>query len=400
MGLFDGSVGAFVVGTALSTFLLGITSCQAFEYFRTFPNDKRLYWWLVVGLCVLDWAHSAISMYTIYDWTVTNFANPANLIHCPWSFAVDPAMTGVAAFVCQIFYAYRVYIVGKRNLVIPIIICTLSALSLGFACGATGMIFHLVLFSRFQEWTYGVSLWLAGAALCDIIITTSLVYFLAKSKTGMLQTNNILNRLIELIISTNGLTAAVALIDAVLFGVLSTSYHVTANLCLVKLYFNSLLVSLNARAELERQLNGGPHRSNSHPLNALHQNGTGVNSAHTANSTFKANPQIRTALGFGPEDCDPAMYGYPKSYGIAALGGIADGIKVTTHQTTTTDTHVDGSYPPTSRGLAAYNKDKEFNEKDDAAEHHRHHAGMDLVAALEHSPRSQSTGSTKHDDMV
>ncbi|CEQ42524.1 SPOSA6832_04346, partial [Sporobolomyces salmonicolor] len=368
MGAFDGSVGAFVVGTALSTFLLGITSCQAFEYFRTFPNDKRLYWWLVVGLCVLDWAHSAISMYTIYDWTVTNFANPANLIHCPWSFAVDPAMTGVAAFVCQIFYAYRVYIVGKRNLVIPIIICTLSALSLGFACGATGMIFHLVLFSRFQEWTYGVSLWLAG----------------------------ILNRLIELIISTNGLTAAVALIDAVLFGVLSTSYHVTANLCLVKLYFNSLLVSLNARAELERQLNGGPHRSNSHPLNALNPNTSGINSSHTANSTFKANPQIRTALGFGPEDCDPAMYGYPKTYGIAALGGIADGIKVTTHQTTTTDTHVDGSYPPTSRTLAY--KDKEFNEKDESAE--LHHPGMDLVAALEHSPRSQSTGSTKHDDMV
>lgn len=93
MGLFDGSIGAFVIGTVLSTFLLGVTSCQAYGqpiarpsvgpplpehiqlttrfcsngagYFMNFPRDKRLYWWMVVFLCLMDWAHTAMSVYTV-----------------------------------------------------------------------------------------------------------------------------------------------------------------------------------------------------------------------------------------------------------------------------------------------------------------------------------------------
>jgi hypothetical protein len=63
-----------------------------------------------------------------------------------------------------------------------------------------------------------------SAAAADVIITVTLVYQLQKSKTGLLQTNSVLNRLIELIISTNSLTALIAVIDAVLFGVSSSSW--------------------------------------------------------------------------------------------------------------------------------------------------------------------------------
>jgi hypothetical protein len=42
-----------------------------------------------------------------------------------------------------------------------------------------------------------------------------------------------LNRLIELIISTNSLTAVVAVIDAILFGVSSSSWHVSVRLLLI-----------------------------------------------------------------------------------------------------------------------------------------------------------------------
>lgn len=63
-------------------------------------------------------------------------------------------------------------------------------------------------------------------------------------------------------------------VDAILFATLTTSYHVAVNLCLVKLYFNSLLVSceysaseevieppltqmaVNARADLEKHVRG------------------------------------------------------------------------------------------------------------------------------------------------
>ena len=77
--------------------------------------------------------------------------------------------------------------------------------------------------------------------MCDGLITVSLVFHLQRQKGAVLAAHGIINKLIENIVSTNGLTATVAIIDAVLFASLTSSYHVTANLCLVKLYMNSLL---------------------------------------------------------------------------------------------------------------------------------------------------------------
>lgn len=64
------------------------------DYFVNFPNDKRMYWWLVVVLCIFGWLHTAVSIYTVYLWTVTYFAQPMLLANCPWSFAIDPVITG------------------------------------------------------------------------------------------------------------------------------------------------------------------------------------------------------------------------------------------------------------------------------------------------------------------
>jgi len=65
------------------------------------------------------------------------------------------------SFTCQAFYAYRCYVVGKRKLAVPIIIVTLSTVSLAFAIASTARIFQLKEFSRFTTFTYGVCTWLS-----------------------------------------------------------------------------------------------------------------------------------------------------------------------------------------------------------------------------------------------
>lgn len=59
---------------------------QAFTYYQEFPNDRLLYKSLVTGLLVLDLAHSAVSAYTIWYWTVRYYAvTPlVHLVVCPW----------------------------------------------------------------------------------------------------------------------------------------------------------------------------------------------------------------------------------------------------------------------------------------------------------------------------
>lgn len=266
-------------------------------------------------------------------------------------------MVGMISFVCQAFYAYRVWIVGKRKLLVPVIVLAMALVSLAFAIGATVTIFRVKLFARFGEYTYGVAAWLALGALCDILITCSLVYYLSQSKTGLLHTNSMLNRLIELIVSTNGLTASVAVLDAILFGASTTSWHVACNLALPKLYFNSLLVSLNARIELERRLiQSASNHAEAHSLADLtHIGGRKV-----------TQPDVRTALGFGVEDLSAEIV-YPgrttRNHTKSIGGEGINGIHVTTHQTVIAD----GGIHSTTYLPSSDNSEKDFysSEKDE-----------------------------------
>ncbi|ORY62733.1 hypothetical protein BCR35DRAFT_195059 [Leucosporidium creatinivorum] len=294
MGAYDDTIGPFVLGAMLSTLLLGITTSQVWTYYRSFPHDKKLYLYIVGFLCALDWAHSAISVYTIYYWCVQNFDNPGVLVKSPWSFTIEPAMTGIASIISQAFYAYRVYVVSKRNPWMPIAIMIFSLIALGFSFGSTGEIFCLNSdFSRFGVFKYGVSLWLASAAFADVLITASLVYYLKQSQSHFVTTNNIIDTLVENVVSTNGVTAVVAIVDTILFAASSTSWHVLPQLCLIKLYFNSLLVSLNARTELERQLNGGSYG---------HHSAAGLNGRLKQSGSEEPKLGLVTPLGFGAND--------------------------------------------------------------------------------------------------
>lgn len=69
------------------------------------------------------------------------------------------------------------------------------------------------------------------------------MYYLKQSQSHFVTTNNIIDTLVSNVVSTNGVTAIVAIVDTILFAASSTSWHVLPQLCLVKLYFNSLLVS-------------------------------------------------------------------------------------------------------------------------------------------------------------
>ncbi|KAI8457058.1 hypothetical protein BY996DRAFT_4578848 [Phakopsora pachyrhizi] len=255
----QGITGPFIVGTSASTFLFGITLTQCYTYFSNFKKDRASYQIALVILLVVDVSHTIFCQITLWLWFVMHYGEKGSVSESPWSFAVGPILCGIAAFVVQIFYAHRIYLLGQRTLVIPCIIIFGSLFQLAWSIGATAKIFEIKFFSEFQLWTYGVACWLGGAAATDLIITTTLIFLLSRSKSNLRHTNNAIDRLITLTIETNGLTFTVALLDLILFACISNGAHVGPNLCLIKLYFNSFLVSLNSRTELSE--NFGQTRS-------------------------------------------------------------------------------------------------------------------------------------------
>ncbi|KAE9384593.1 hypothetical protein BT96DRAFT_1007917 [Gymnopus androsaceus JB14] len=84
------SLGAVVVSNYLSYLTMGLGSLSpAWSYFSNFPADR---WWfkalviLCVSMCIGDTI--ATGMWT-YDWTVTDYGNPAALTLMHWALPAE-----------------------------------------------------------------------------------------------------------------------------------------------------------------------------------------------------------------------------------------------------------------------------------------------------------------------
>ncbi|GAA6015962.1 hypothetical protein JCM10207_006821 [Rhodosporidiobolus poonsookiae] len=347
----DSSIGAFMVGTILSVFLAGLTSLQAYNYFVNFgKSDKKFLVGLVTFLLICDVFHTAISCYTVYLWTVTHYADPSVLIKSPWSFTWDPFLCGIVAIAVQLFYAWRVFVVSRRKWLLPVLIAVLAVLSCAFAVGSTWKIYLLNSeFARFGEFRYGVAIWLLSAALADVLITASLVWYLRKASSGDYQrSSSIVQRIIRNTVETNGLTCLFAIVDAILFiAIPSASWHVIPNLSLVKLYFNGALVSLNSRKFHQQSLSGGQNFANSSVYTDSHSHGIpstpapkyspGLNALASSSSGSQGAGSVITpsTLGEAYGSCAGAQekaggYGLFGGRKASARGTAAQGVQVTT----------------------------------------------------------------------
>ncbi|GJN94120.1 hypothetical protein Rhopal_007194-T1 [Rhodotorula paludigena] len=230
----DSSVGAFLIGTLLSVYLAGVTFTQAWNYFVTFvPGDRVALVALVSGLKVIGMVHTGICCHTVYVWCVSHYGDLRALIRCP------------APFAWGYVYAWRVYIVSSRRLVAPICICLIAVTQLAFASGTTWMIYVIDRkLSRLNEYRYGMAIWLVCAAAGDLLITTSLIFYLRSAVRGRnARWRPLVSSIIANTLQTNGFTTFVTLVNITLF--LAEPHKAWA-------YILSALVSLNSRTTLKR----------------------------------------------------------------------------------------------------------------------------------------------------
>lgn len=162
-------------------------------------------------------------------------------------FTADPVLTGIIAVACQCFFAWRVYRL-MHSWWCPILIVIMSGASFLSAIGTTIGVSIVLDFTQFQKFQVVVILWLACAAVADMIITVALIWTLQKSRTGFTATDDIITRLIRGTLQTGMATTVFAIADLILFVSSTTALHLVPNLPLAKLYVNSLLSTLNARS--------------------------------------------------------------------------------------------------------------------------------------------------------
>ncbi|KAJ7135955.1 hypothetical protein C8R44DRAFT_769345 [Mycena epipterygia] len=258
--------GPMLLGHLFNYALLGALAIQVYVYTLAFPREKKVVKALVYLVFFLDLLQTGFA--THYAWYVLaeGWGNPVALGFTPWTLATVAPLTALVAFLVQLFYSWRIWVISDgRKTFIPILaIIGITAAGSCVAGWYAGIALPtvgsgpLALNSRRSiaktfNLDPAVTTWLAGAMACDIIITITLVLLLTvRRKEGLMDnTTRIVHRTIRMAVETGAITSiAVTTELALILNQTTTSWYFMLGLLITKLYSNSLLASLNARSPI------------------------------------------------------------------------------------------------------------------------------------------------------
>lgn len=246
----DNTLGAVLVGFAVSCCVYGILITQIYMYFSRYPSDRPFYKLLVSLIMLLDTADQAFIGHIIYFYSITNFANELVLIRgaVTWSFILQLTFGAIVGAIVKTSFALRVWRFSQRNYYITGLILFLVLGQLGLALVFAVKSFQLPgVFAVVNLRVLG-TVALAVGVLTDLVTAAALCYFLSKLRTGYKQSDSLVNSLVRYAVNTGALTSAVSLSTVILYNLMpSNLIFVATYFLLSKLYAISFMATLNTR---------------------------------------------------------------------------------------------------------------------------------------------------------
>ncbi|KAF9556100.1 hypothetical protein CPC08DRAFT_820681 [Agrocybe pediades] len=289
-----------LLGFFINWFLFGTLTTQVYMYFLAFPNDPATIRLLVLGVFVLESAQSFLFIQSAFHSFASGFGNIGvfNEVNTLWLSA--PVMSGIVAFVAQVFYAHRLRIIAQSK-ILPALIVFLAFAQMGGAIANGVVCKKAALFNKILGMQAYVTtgIWNGASAVCDILIAIFMTIHLnRRSDTGMKHTALIVKKIIRLTIETGSLTAVISIINIVLAVLPSQpNYYMTPTGVLGKLYSNSMLALLNNRMKIGNESHILSASGNNIPFSGK----TDLPSLNTPNSRFE---NMKAHIGRGPGQMD------------------------------------------------------------------------------------------------
>ncbi|KAH9929431.1 uncharacterized protein B0H18DRAFT_1103459 [Fomitopsis serialis] len=202
----DNFLGAAFIGIILSTMLYGVSCLQTWLYYTQYSKSDSLRLKLFVALVVvLDTLHVALISTAYYHYTVTNYGDYEILDTVTWSIAVQISFGGFVGLLVQLFFATRIYVLGKRRLLFPGIIGLLGIVELGCSIAYTAAGYSDRYFSVSGKEGHAnvyTSTALTANIVCDLLIAGCTVYYLREGRTAFYRTNKAVTLLMTYALST------------------------------------------------------------------------------------------------------------------------------------------------------------------------------------------------------
>ncbi|KAH8088926.1 hypothetical protein BXZ70DRAFT_500389 [Cristinia sonorae] len=234
--------------------LFGMLGIQSYLYYVAFPEDPLKRKCLVAFMVMIEAAQLGIATYDAFRIFGKGWGNFYELDKIGLQGLSLPILAGITSCLCQLFYATRIYAISGNHWISGII-SILAAVDVAFGtyegiqCFVIGYLTRI----RHSNVFWAAILWAGSNALCHIIITWSMFYYLlqAKKRIAMKQTGSLLTRLIRLTLETGFLCAAINLLALVLFVASQKTLLYLVPLTITsKLYSNCLLALLNSRFKI------------------------------------------------------------------------------------------------------------------------------------------------------
>ncbi|KAG1785334.1 uncharacterized protein HD556DRAFT_1459191 [Suillus plorans] len=190
--------GALFIGVILAAVLFGLTNVQAFIYLQAHRNAGMTFFKLVITwLWISDALHLALTIHCVYYYLVNNYANFGVLTEIVWSLKLQLVISALIVPMVHLLYVHRIW-KSDYSLIIVNLLHLLNEpserrsikSSPGHIVGhGLGVVIPLAweqvnLFKDLAKTMWSTYLSLGAATFIDIIITSSLCYLLATSRTG------------------------------------------------------------------------------------------------------------------------------------------------------------------------------------------------------------------------
>ncbi|KAJ7192564.1 hypothetical protein GGX14DRAFT_479904 [Mycena pura] len=243
----------YLLGTQVNWLLLGTLTLQVYKFHICFPKER---WWvktLVYTLFVLEVVQTAVTSHFAYSILVISWGKPSIFTKLPWSSLAAPIFTGITSGSVQSFFAWRIWTLKDKHVWARIVsvVVVMLALMQSLAAFCTDARFAVTTqVTELERLHVGVNVWLIGSAVCDVVITITMLVILTeyRRKTPWKRTDTLISKLIYNTVETGAITTVVAIADVILFILFSqTNLHQAPAFILGKLYTNVLLATLNSR---------------------------------------------------------------------------------------------------------------------------------------------------------
>ncbi|KAE9394579.1 hypothetical protein BT96DRAFT_183780 [Gymnopus androsaceus JB14] len=217
-----------LTGFTFNAILLGLLSGQVYSYcFTHRRKDPVGLKTLVYTLYLANVASTVIVAIYLQKTLIQHFNDPQNLEISDWTFAAGAPLTGTIAALCQFFFAWRIYSLTNNHIATAAVgfstICRLHSLQV---LGAP-----LAFWSNHSRYYHNI---------CSC-------YLPKRHKTGHPNSDQVVDKIVQMTVQTGSVTALCALLDIITFLVSTSGTHLIFNLSLAKLYSVSLMCSLNSR---------------------------------------------------------------------------------------------------------------------------------------------------------